>query len=284
MKHLFQAQKAGHTGSLDPLATGLLPLCFGEATKISGFLLGAYKSYNVRLQLGIVTDSGDSDGNIVERQQVPELTEEQLLSVLEQFTGEIDQIPPMHSALKKDGVPLYKLAHQGISIKREARKVTIERLELTLQESLQAGNFLELSVRCSKGTYIRTLVEDIGYKLGCGAHVVALRRTAVGPYDTSEQTCSMHTLEILDHISDNQLVLHDYLLTIDSALEDWPKVELGEQAGYYIRQGQAVFVPKVTGQGLVRLYTQKEGFLGVGEFNKDGKISPKRLMVTAKIG
>ncbi|MFV2055678.1 MAG: tRNA pseudouridine(55) synthase TruB [Thiohalomonadales bacterium] len=279
VKRLFQAQKAGHTGSLDPLATGLLPLCFGEATKISGFLLNAYKSYQVRLQLGITTDSGDADGTILEQCRVPELTAPFIVSVLEKFTGEISQIPPMHSALKKNGVPLYKLAHQGISIERSARKVVIERLDLTLQE----GDFLELSVRCSKGTYIRTLVEDIGAKLECGAHVVALRRTAVDPFNVG-QACRMYTLEDLEKLAIDSTALHACLLSIDSALHDWPKIELGEEAGYFIKQGQAVFVPKVSGHGLVRLYTRNEGFLGVGEFNKDGKISPKRLMVNAKIG
>jgi len=281
VKGLFQAQKAGHTGSLDPLATGLLPICLGEATKISGFLLDAYKSYHVRCQLGICTDSGDADGQIIEQNTVPNFTENQILAVLEKFIGEIEQIPPMHSALKKDGVPLYKLAHKGISIKREPRQLTIKQIDMTRKE----GHFLEFFVHCSKGTYIRTLIEDIGAELGCGAYVVELRRLLVGPFDATDDGGSeMYTLAELERFAAEPSKLRECLLDIDCAIDDWPKVELGKEASFCLQQGQEIFVPGIKGNGLVRLYSQESGFLGIGEFNKDGKIKPKRLMVTAKIG
>lgn len=277
VKRLFNAQKAGHTGSLDPLATGMLPLCFGEATKVSGFLLSANKSYVTHAQLGIRTDSADADGNIIESRSAVHITRDHVLSVIEQFRGEISQLPPMHSALKKDGVPLYKLAHQGISVERKHRQVQIYELELQQIH----GQFLDLFVKCSKGTYIRTLVDDIGEKLGCGAHVVELRRQQVDPFGDKK----MWTIEQLEELALNGLEQLDAcLLNTDSALEAWPAVELPDDASFYLCRGQPVFMPKVVDRGWVRLYKDDGGFLGIGEVDNDGKISPKRLMEMGNIG
>ena len=179
VKRLFNANKAGHTGSLDPLATGMLPLCLGEATKISSFLLSADKEYRACLKLGVITDSADAEGNVVETRPVADYSESRVREVLKRFLGESSQIPPMHSAIKQNGQPLYKLAHQGIEVERKARDITIYSLELLRFE----GDELEIAVRSSKGTYIRTLSEDIGEALGCGAHITALRRTGVGALD-----------------------------------------------------------------------------------------------------
>ena len=181
VRWLLNAEKAGHTGSLDPLATGVLPLCFGEATKFSQYLLDADKGYETVMQLGVTTTTGDAEGEVVEQRPV-EVGEAQLLEALEGFRGAISQIPPMYSALKRDGQPLYKLARAGEVVEREARSVTIARLELAAFE----GDRPRLQVACSKGTYIRTLVEDIGQVLGCGAHVAELRRTQVGPFSLAQ--------------------------------------------------------------------------------------------------
>ena len=191
VRWLLNAEKAGHTGSLDPLATGVLPLCFGEATKFSQYLLDADKGYETLAQLGVTTTTGDAEGEVLERRPVA-LTAEQIEAALQEFRGPIQQIPPMYSALKKDGQPLYKLARAGEVVEREARSVTIARLELLAWH----GEQLRLAVDCSKGTYIRTLVEDLGQQLGCGAHVAELRRTQAGPFDLS-QTVTLETLERL---------------------------------------------------------------------------------------
>ncbi|MBT4161989.1 MAG: tRNA pseudouridine(55) synthase TruB, partial [Gammaproteobacteria bacterium] len=190
VKRLFNACKAGHTGSLDPLATGVLPLCFGEATKFSQFLLDADKKYLARVKLGVITDSGDADGEVLERRPVPEIDDVRLEEVLQHYRGDITQIPSMFSALKVDGQPLYKLARKGIEVERKERPVSIYRLEASERE----GDELTLLVHCSKGTYVRTLVEDIGKELGPGAHVIGLRRLAAGPFD-AEETFTMSELE-----------------------------------------------------------------------------------------
>lgn len=272
VKRLYQANKAGHTGSLDPLASGLLPICLGEATKISGFLLSADKRYRAVCKLGVITNSGDADGEILERREIGELALPHVQEVLRKFTGAIKQIPPMHSAIKKDGTPLYKLAHQGIEIDREPRDVTIYQLELVRLE----GDELEIDVLCSKGTYIRTLAEDIGATLGCGAHISSLRRTGVGALEHLE----MHTLESLEAAAREQgrEGLDRLLLPIEMALPDWPEVQLSEDASYYLCQGQAVFVPQLKDTGWVRLYGGDHRFLGLGAVLDDGRVAPKRLM------
>ena len=272
VKRLFNANKAGHTGSLDPLASGMLPICLGEATKISGFLLSADKEYRATCKLGVTTDSGDADGEVRETRPVGEFTSAQVQEVLESFLGQSQQIPPMHSAIKRDGQPLYKLAHQGIEVEREPRAITIHALKLRRLE----GDELVLDVRCSKGTYIRVLAEDIGAALGCGAHIAALRRTGVGALDGH----TMHTLESLQTIAEESGAgaLDELLLPMESTLPDWPEVRLSEDASFYLCQGQAVFVPQLKDRGWVRLYAGDQRFLGLGTVLDDGRVAPKRLL------
>jgi tRNA pseudouridine55 synthase len=276
VKHLFRAQKAGHTGSLDPVATGLLPICLGEATKISQFLLNADKTYLATLKLGVKTNSGDSEGVPIQTRPVDIKSREQVESILRKYVGEIEQIPPMHSAIKKNGVPLYKLAHKGLVIDREPRLVTIFDLQLI---SFQDDE-LHIRVHCSKGTYIRTLADDVGDDLGCGAHISQLRREQVGPF-----SANMHTMDELEGLAEQGFgTLDKVLLDIDQGLMQWPPVNLTGDAGFYIQQGQPVFVPKVSERGFVRLYLNEQEFLGVGEILDDGRVAPKRLMKNTKIG
>lgn len=277
VKTLFNAQKAGHTGSLDPIATGLLPICLGEATKISQFLLSADKTYLAGIKLGIKTSSGDADGETIQTRPVNVKNLAQIEGVLQKYKGDIDQIPPMHSAIKKNGVPLYKLAHQGIVVEREPRTVTIFDLQLVSFE----GDHLQIRVHCSKGTYIRTLADDIGEDLGCGAHINLLRREHVGPFRGE----SMYTMEQLESLAEQGFdVLDKVLLPIDQGLMQWPEVNLTGDMAFYVQQGQPVFVPKVKETGLVRLYLNDQEFLGVGEILDDGRVAPKRLMKNIKIG
>ena len=271
-KRLFNAAKAGHTGSLDPLASGMLPICFGEATKISAYLLSADKHYRAVCKLGVNTSSGDADGEVTQIRPVQGVDEARVREVLMEFTGTIQQVPPMHSAIKRDGVPLYKLAHQGIEVEREAREVHILALDLLRLD----GDEMEIQVHCSKGTYIRTLAEEIGEALGCGAHITALRRTGVGALDGER----LHSLASLEAVVEERGRHHldELLLPIDSTLPDWPQVRLSEDASFYIRQGQPVFVPQLKERGLVRLYAGETRFLGLGTVLDDGRVAPKRLL------
>lgn len=271
VKRLFRAAKAGHTGNLDPMATGLLPLCLGEATKISAYLLDADKHYLGTCKLGVRTSTADAEGEVLETRPVEEYSLAQVEQVLQRFVGRIEQIPPMHSAIKVDGVPLYKLAHQGKEIERKPRQVEIYAIELLRF----AGDEIEFSVHCSKGTYIRTLAEDIGKALGCGAHLSALRRTASGPFAIEDAV----TLEELAHLAedDNFAALDELLLPVESALADWQTLNLSENAAYYLCQGQAVQVPKAPSTGLVRIFAGEDRFLGVGEILEDGRVAPRRL-------
>lgn len=271
VKRLFFARKAGHTGSLDPIATGLLPICLGEATKVSGFLLNADKGYLVTASLGIRTTSGDTEGETVAQRPVPPLSETLIESVLARFRGPIEQIPPMHSAIKVDGQPLYKLAHQGISVERAPRSIVIH--ELTLRD--WTHNTLALDVRCSKGTYIRTLAEDIGEALGCGAHVSSLRRTTVAGF-ALENAYTMAQLDTLR--TESHEALDACLLPLDSALNDWPGLFLSEDLLFYLRRGQAVLVPRAPTEGYVKLYSEREKFIGVGSILDDGRVALKRLL------
>jgi tRNA pseudouridine55 synthase len=276
VKRLFNANKAGHTGSLDPLATGVLPICFGEATKISSFLLDADKRYRAICKLGVKTNSGDADGEVIETRPVPPLDEAKVRDVMVSFTGAIQQIPPMHSAIKRQGVPLYKLAHQGIEVEREPREVTIHSLDLVRLE----GDVLEMDVHCTKGTYIRTLAEDMGEALGCGAHITALRRTGVGALDAER----LYTLEELQSLAEQGYeALDGALLPVGDALPDWPQVSLSDDAGFYLQQGQPVFVPRLKERGWVRIYMRNaeagiQRFLGIGTVMDDGRVAPKRLV------
>jgi len=274
VKRLYFAKKAGHTGSLDPLASGVLPICMGEATKVSAFLLDADKRYQVRCQLGVRTATADAEGEVLETRPVGVYSREQLESVFEEFRGSIEQTPPMYSALKHQGQRLYKLARQGIEVEREPRPVEI--YELTLAD--QGEDWLGISVHCSKGTYVRTLAEDIGERLGCGAHVSALRRTAVGPYGDDK----LVGLEALRELKEKAMpVMDELLLPIETALSQWPDVDLSTDAAFYLQQGQPVLVPHAPTSGWVRLYAGNRSFLGMGEVLDDGRVAPRRLMKSA---
>jgi tRNA pseudouridine55 synthase len=275
VKRLFNASKAGHTGSLDPLASGLLPICLGEATKVSGYLLDADKTYLGTIKLGERTSTADAEGEIIETRPIDNLDEARVRTVLGQFLGEQEQVPPMHSAIKQNGQPLYKLAHQGIEVERKARKIEIFRLELLRM----ADNELEIEVHCSKGTYIRTLAEDIGEALGCGAHLGSLRRVQTGPFDM-EGAVSLSKLEDLAS-GEGFEALDALLLPIETALSDWPGVNLSEHTAYYLRQGQAVQVPRAPASGWVKLFIGEKQFVGIGQIQPDGRVAPKRLINTA---
>lgn len=267
VKRIFRARKAGHTGSLDPLATGLLPVCLGEATKISGFLLDADKRYRVRCRLGGATTTGDSEGELLAQRPVPVLDSIAVEEALAPLRGRIEQVPPMYSALKHQGQRLYVLARQGLEVERPPRPVTIHLLEL-LERTEQE---LELLVHCSKGTYVRSLVESIGERLGCGAYVTMLRRIGLAPFDDPE----MVTMEQLQDLSEEDL--DALLLPVEAGLAHWPEIRLAADAAHYLCQGQAVWVPAAPASGWVRLHGP-ERFLGMGEVQEDGRIAPKRLM------
>lgn len=273
VKRLYRARKAGHTGSLDRLAGGLLPICLGEATKMSGFLLNADKRYLARVRLGEATTTGDAEGEVVETADVAGITEDAVRAVLERFTGPIQQIPPMHSAIKHQGERLYKLAHQGLTVERKPREVTVHNLELLGMD----GAHLDIDVLCSKGTYIRTLAEDIGRALGACAHVAMLRRTRSGPFNVEDA----RTLDDLEALAEEGMdALDAILLPMETALDEWPNVSLPDDVAYYLRMGQPVMVPHAPTRGLVRIYGRGRDFLGVGEVLSDGRIAPRRLVNT----
>ena len=273
VKSLYRAKKAGHTGSLDKAASGLLPLCFGEATKFSGFLLNSDKHYRTSFQLGIQTSTGDAEGEVVFRGELKKLSRKRIETVLTRFLGAIMQTPPMYSALKHKGQRLYKLAHQGLEVDREPREITVHSMNLLDYRDDE----LELDILCSKGTYIRTLAEDIGKDLGCGAHVKSLRRIGVGPYSDK----NMLTLPELESIAETGLLALDAeLLEIDSVLQDMPSIHLVDAVAYYLCQGQPVMVPRAPTRGILRIYTEEGRFLGVGEVLEDGRVAPKRLVVS----
>ncbi|MBF0784610.1 tRNA pseudouridine(55) synthase TruB [Muribacter muris] len=272
VKRLFQANKAGHTGALDPLATGMLPICLGEATKFSQFLLDADKRYRVTAKLGERTDTSDAEGQVVQTRPV-NIALADILAALPQFRGDILQVPTMFSALKHNGKPLYEYARAGITIEREARPITI--FELIFID--YQAPFLTLDVHCSKGTYIRTLVDDLGEALGCGAHVTVLRRLAVADYPIEQ----MMTIEALQNLSENQplAVLDRHLLAIDSAVARLPKLLLTEAQGRAISFGQRVKFDNQDGLfGQVRLFSAADVFLGVAEIRQDNVIRPSRLV------
>ena len=271
VKHLYKARKAGHTGSLDPLASGLLPICLGEATKASGFLLDADKHYRMTCRLGVRTTTGDAEGEVLATCPVGALDRVALEAVLEKFRGPIQQVPPMYSAVKHQGERLYKLARQGMEVAREARTVVIRELTLLAVNAPE----LELDVRCTKGTYVRTLAEDIGDLLGCGAHVTRLRRLGVGPYDDAGM---LGLTELKKLLTQGFEALDAVLLPIESALAQWPGVRLSSDAAFYLRQGQPVLVPHAPTSGWVRLYQGEHQFLGMGQILDDGRVAPKRLM------
>ena len=274
VKRVYDARKAGHTGSLDPLATGLLPLCFGEATKVSAYLLDADKSYEAVMRLGITTTTGDSEGELKEQRPTDNINESRIAETLNNFRGEIKQIPPMFSALKRNGQPLYKLARQGIEIDREPRSVRIHSLELLDWR----GENLRVAVRCSKGTYIRTLAEDIGASLGCGAHLVSLRRTSTGPFTIDGAT----TLDFIQNNRQQPATLATLLLACDSALTAVPAVELGSEEARMVMQGNRVNPLRRCAVGMVRMYGPSSSFLGIGEITPDGLVAPRRIMSSTR--
>lgn len=267
-KRLLAASKAGHTGSLDPIATGVLPLCFGEATKLSQFLLDADKRYRAVFQLGVTTTTFDSEGEVLNARPVA-VDRRSLERVLADFRGEIEQIPPMYSALKRDGRPLYEWARNGVEIERTPRRVRIS--ELTLRSFV--GNRLEVDIACSKGTYVRSLAHDIGERLGCGAHIAELRRLAVGDLGADHAV----TLEALEGMPDPQTRARS-LLPADRVLVAIPDVHLTTLATHYLLRGQPVSARHGHGPGWVRLYDAQDRFLGMGQVLDDGRVAPRRLM------
>jgi len=278
-KRLYGAAKAGHTGSLDPLATGVLPLCFGEATKFSQYLLDADKAYTSSFVLGVATATGDAEGEVLATQDASGVTRDDIERALENFRGEIDQVPSMFSAIKHDGKPLYKLAREGREVERKARRVVIKQLEL---RAFRPGKKAEVDIylECSKGTYVRSIAEDLGKALGCGAHVSALRRTRAGPFEIADSV-TLNTLEALK--SNEQVAAMDkLLLPADTALGGLPLVKLSESGGFYLRQGQPVQVPNAPCNGMVRVALETGEFLGIGEILDDGRVAPRRLIVTAR--
>ena len=270
-KRIFNARKAGHTGSLDPLATGVLPICFGEATKISSFLLDSNKRYTTTIQLGKTRSTGDMEGEVLETRPVPELSAELIEATLSQFRGDVAQIPPMHSALKHEGTPLYKLARQGISIERKVRHIKV--FELTNLGF--TDETLTLDVHCSKGTYIRTLAQDIGEALGCGAHLIDLRRTEVEPFGEYP----IYTLETLTEMAASG-ELKQTLLPIDSAIPHWPSLSLTDEQADNLCMGRRVEYENMPDSGSIRLYRSNGDFLGIGQLHESGLLAAKRLLRT----
>lgn len=272
VKRLYQAAKAGHTGNLDPIATGLLPVCLGEATKFSQYLLDADKAYLATFRLGRTTTTGDAEGEILTESPVTTGRKE-AERVLRGFLGKISQVPPMYAAIKHQGRPLYAYARAGLEVARAARPVEIYDLRL---EAFR-GEEMDVSVRCSKGTYIRVLAEDVGRALGCGAFMSALRRTAIGCFAVNEAS----TLDDLEAMSLEQR--DSRLLPPDSLLASLPKVVLDSDSAFYVRRGQAVWQAGLRLGGQVKLYDEKQHFLGVGEITDDGKVAPKRLIVEERL-
>ena len=273
VKRLYEANKAGHTGSLDPLATGVLPLCLGEATKVSQFLLNSDKRYRAKIKMGERTASGDSDSSVVERCDDFELSREGIELALESFRGDIQQLPPMYSALKVNGVPLYKMARKGIEVKREKRNVTVYSIDLLGFDD----NVVELDIACSKGTYIRTIADDLGQALACGAHIIALRRTQAGAF-TEADCVDVSNIEEQKELGGLETI-DEYLVPMDRAITELPEVSLPSDTASHIKKGQAVIVRHLPEEGLVRLY-EEEQFIGIGSIEDNGKVAPRRLIVS----
>jgi len=266
---LFNAAKAGHTGTLDPMATGLLPLCFGEATKFSGELLGAAKRYEATLRLGVTTDTADADGTVLETRDVA-VSPEQVEDVLARFRGEIEQVPPMHSAIKRDGRPLYEYARKGIELERAPRRVTIHALQLSRLE----GVYLDIAVDCSKGTYVRTLAQDVGEALGCGAHLAALRRTGIG------SLCLEDSITLEAHEAMPPETRPTLLQPADTLLSALPGLDVDEASALRLSHGQAIRADHGP-DGRVRLYGPGGRFLGLGQVSEEGQLVPLRMIATS---
>jgi tRNA pseudouridine55 synthase len=279
VKRIFFAEKAGHTGALDPLATGMLPICLGEATKFSQFLLDSDKRYRVIAKLGERTNTSDSDGDVVKTRDV-NVTQQDLLTKIETFRGETDQIPSMFSALKYQGRPLYEYAREGITIPRESRKITVYDIKLLRFEGVE----VEMEVHCSKGTYIRTIVDDLGEMLGCGAHVIDLRRTAVAHYPYEKMVSLEQLNQLLEQANEQNIepkeLLDPLLLAMDTAVQDLVEVNIIPLLADQVLHGQSVQVSGVPMSGQVRITAGEERlFLGVGIIDNNGNVAPKRLVV-----
>ncbi|PKG39366.1 tRNA pseudouridine(55) synthase TruB [Psychromonas sp. Urea-02u-13] len=278
VKRIFFANKAGHTGALDPLATGMLPICLGEATKFSQFLLDSDKRYIVTAKLGVRTDTSDSQGAVVCEKPVS-VTQEQLDVALDTFRGDIMQVPSMYSALKFEGKPLYKYAREGITIDRPARPITVYEINQLRFE----GDEIDLDIHVSKGTYIRTITDDLGELLGCGAHVSMLRRTQVADYPYDKMVTIDQLDELIEQAKEQDIspyeLLDALLLKMDTAVKDYPEVNISDEMGDYILHGQPVQVFGAPDDTLVRITVGEEHtFIGMGEMNDDGLIAPKRLV------
>ena len=274
VKRLFSAKKAGHTGSLDPLATGMLPICFGEATKFSQFLLDADKAYHVTGKLGVQTSTGDGEGEVIASQTVLDMSAERIQQAMSAFCGQIEQVPPMFSAIKHQGRPLYELARKGIEVERKSRAVKIFSLGL----EAYANESFTFNVHCSKGTYIRTLVEDIGRALGYGAHVIYLRRTRVSPYQGARMYTMSQLKAIFDQDGDEGLMA--CLLPVETAVQVFPAATLSQSAAFYLRMGQSVRTGLPPDTAFIRLVSEEGRFLGVGEVLPDGRVKPSRLLAS----
>ncbi len=276
VKGIYKAQKAGHTGSLDPLATGMLPICFGEATKISAFLLDADKRYSFDCKLGQITSTGDVEGEVLKTAPIPNLTEQEIKSVLQKFLGEINQVPPMYSALKQGGKRLYELARQGIEVERKPRKVTIHDLQLIGY----TDDTLSLEVQCSKGTYVRSLAEDIGNEIGCGAFVSRLHRMFVNPFLVND----MVTLDDIRQLQEeSEDALHKIILPLDCAVPEWPAISLTEDMVFYFRRGQQLMLSGENHDALVKVYDPSGVFIGIAQGDGCGNFSPKRVFQLDKL-
>ena len=273
VKRLLNARKAGHTGSLDPAATGMLPLCFGEATKVCPYLLEADKTYRVTARLGMATDTGDADGTETEAAAVPEISRQDWQAVLQAFIGESTQIPPMYSALKQGGTRLYELARKGETVERQSRPIRVDEIEL-LEAS---GTRLVFRVQCSKGTYIRVLVEDIARAAGTVAHTARLHREAVGDFIAADM---LELGDLEKAAAESVATLRERLIPPDTALAALPDVAVPAADGERFSAGQAFRVGTVAPAGLVRVYGQNRRFLGVGELSQDGQLAPRRVFRT----
>jgi tRNA pseudouridine55 synthase len=280
VKRIFFANKAGHTGALDPLATGMLPICLGEGTKFSQFLLDTDKTYIVTAKLGVRTTTSDADGEVVAEKPVTTIDAE-LLPALESFRGDSKQVPSMYSALKHKGQPLYKYAREGITIEREARDITVFKLDLLRFE----GDEVDMEIHVSKGTYIRTIVDDLGELLGCGAHVSMLRRTKVGPYPVEKMVTMAQLEALLDDAKAQEIepyeLLDSLLLPMDTACFELDSVHVDSESVRFLRLGNPVMVPGVPATGsLVKVLTGDDNeFIGVAHINDDGLVAPKRIVV-----
>ncbi len=283
VKHRFRAKKAGHTGSLDPLATGMLPICFGQATKFAQFFIDDDKCYTVVATLGASTNSGDSTGEVTQEMPVPPLTPEAIESALSTFIGATKQIPPMFSAIKINGKRLYKLAHKGKEIERPARDIKISQIEMIGDMGLNEAGLplMKLQVSCSKGTYIRVLVEDIAKALGTCAHVSLLHRNYVGKFK-SEQIISLEQLEILESNGDYESMM-SHLLPVSTALPSWPKVQLNQVEALSFMQGRRVPQAGLAIQDWIRVYSEQGEFVGLGTVDTPNMVKPKRLLNTKHI-